>query len=470
LLLESQGRLSLDDDIREYIPEMHDFSKTITLRHLAGHTSGLRDFISLTRLAGWQEGDVLDNEHMLNIIFHQKELNFEPGEQFIYSNTGFILLAEVVSRISDQSFASFADENIFKPLNMTNTQFVDSPIKIVKNKAYSYIRTDGGYEKSLLNSGTVGPGGLYTTVDDLAIWTMNFSKQIIGNDSIFRQMNSLAKLNNGHTFGRAYGQRVSSYKGLLRIDHSGSAAGYRSYLGRFPEQNYAIIVLSNSAAARIFDLPEQVTDFILKEYIESEEEEEIYAKKQEDITKYIGQYWNSQDLTFRKISSRNGRLLFFSNPTMASGMQPIGMNTYQFKNPGGTFKIRFIDVEEPRRAFALERNSDPYSDDNEQVVFQYYDPIKPTRDELEDFTGIYHSEELQTSYTLVLEENGLIFRNLRCNDILLMPQVQDVFTTDQWFIETVKFERDDNNKVKGICISNQRAKNIYFKKTAHNIE
>ncbi|MGK0448825.1 MAG: CubicO group peptidase (beta-lactamase class C family), partial [Polaribacter sp.] len=179
LLLEKQGKLSLDDDIRKYIPEVPDFGKTITLRHLASHTSGLRDQWNLMGMAGWRPDDVITKEHILKLVTNQKELNFEPGEEYTYCNTGFTLLAEVVARVSGESFAEYTEANIFQPLQMNNTLFYDDHEKIVKNRAYSYYSDDTGFKKSVLSYANVGATSLFTTVEDLSLWAMNFNSQKI---------------------------------------------------------------------------------------------------------------------------------------------------------------------------------------------------------------------------------------------------------------------------------------------------
>jgi hypothetical protein len=199
LLLEKQGKLSLDDDIRKYIPEVPDFGTIITLRHLASHTGGLRDQWNLLSMAGWRMDNVITKEHILKLVSKQKELNFNPGEEYAYCNTGFTLLAEVVSRTSDMSFAEFTEVNIFEPLKMNNTLFYDDHEKIVKNRAYSYNSSSDGYKKSVLNYANVGATSLFTTVEDLALWSMNFSNLTVGDSTIVNKMNTTAILNNGKT-------------------------------------------------------------------------------------------------------------------------------------------------------------------------------------------------------------------------------------------------------------------------------
>ena len=281
LLLEKEGKLSLDDDIRKYIPEVPDFGETITLKHLASHTSGLRDQWNLLAMAGWRLDDVITKEHILKLVSRQTALNFTPGDEFLYCNTGFTLLAEVVARVSGKSFAEFTKENIFDPLKMSNTLFYDDHEKIVKNRAYSYYPDSTGYKKCVLSYANVGATSLFTTVEDLSLWSLNFSNPLIGDADLLNTMNTPAVLNNGKTFGGALGQFVGTYKGLNEIQHGGSDAGYRTYLTRFPDQKFSVIVFSNSAAFRPDMMAHKIVDIYLNDKIQVEPKQE--AKKVELI-------------------------------------------------------------------------------------------------------------------------------------------------------------------------------------------
>jgi len=200
LLLVQEGKLSLDDDLRKYLAEIPDFGRVITLRHLIHHTSGLRDYEELLAMAGWRMDDVLTREHMLNIVSHQKELNFRPGDEYQYCNTGYCLLAEIVARVSGQSFREFTHANIFEPLGMTNTHFHDDHESIVRNRAYSY-RPDGSKssKNAFNNASVVGGGGMYSTVEDLAKWVGNFDHGRVGGPEVLKQMHERGVLNNGNT-------------------------------------------------------------------------------------------------------------------------------------------------------------------------------------------------------------------------------------------------------------------------------
>lgn len=259
-LLVQSRKISLDDDIRKYIPELHDFGKKIKIEHLLSHSSGLRDQNELLYLSGWKQEDIITNENILNLIFKQKDLNFSPGEQFKYCNSGYTLLALVVERVTKTPFSEWTYKNIFKPLKMRNTFFVTSNNQVIKNRAYSYSTGDHGYEKNFINSTTIGARGLQSTVEDLSLWILNFTNHTVGSNDVFSEINSIPE---NLQVKYNYGQAFNKYKELPLIEHDGSDAGYRTYMGRFPDQKFAILILSNSSSINPKALALQVADIIL---------------------------------------------------------------------------------------------------------------------------------------------------------------------------------------------------------------
>lgn len=320
LLLEEQGKLSLDDNIRKYVPEVPDFGKTITLKHLATHTSGLRDQWYLLGLAGWQDEDVKTTEGILRLVSNQKELNFPPGEEFGYSNTGYTLLAEVVSRVSNMSFKDFAQENIFTPLKMMNTQIIDDYESVIPNMAYSYHLDSSGYKKSILNNESVGATNVYTTVEDMTLWALNFSNPKAGSKSIFEKMNTKATLNNGDSIDVGLGQFFYNYRGLSEIYHEGMEAGYRTYFSRFPEQHFTVTVFTNSNEIDPYQQAKKVMDIVLKDQLK----EEIFSNNEtsnnsdtnslkfeyenDELEKLTGDYYSEELQTQYKIVRKNDHL------------------------------------------------------------------------------------------------------------------------------------------------------------------
>jgi CubicO group peptidase (beta-lactamase class C family) len=266
LLLAQQGKLSLDDDVHKYIPELPDFQERITLRHLMHHTSGLRDQWALLGLAGWRYSqDLITDDDVMSVVVRQKALNFKPGEKELYSNTGFTLLALVVKRVSGMSLREFTSKNIFEPLGMTHTHFRDDHEEVIKHDALGYEGgTDGKpFRMSLTNFDTTGATSLHTTVVDLQLWDENFYHPRVGGADFTRQMLEKGKLNSGKEQDYASGLSIGTYKGLVTVGHGGADAGYRSDMERFPEQHFGAAVLCNAAEAAPGSLLRQVADIVL---------------------------------------------------------------------------------------------------------------------------------------------------------------------------------------------------------------
>jgi CubicO group peptidase (beta-lactamase class C family) len=249
--LAEQGKLSLDDEARKYLPELHDFGKPVTIRHLIHHTSGLRDYFELLKLAGTREGDLITQKDLLGIIWKQRELNFPPGERHQYSNSNYALLATIVERVAGEPLRDWMAHNVFAPLGMQQTLVCDDHQRIIKDRAWSY-RSDpgtmGAFKTVVFPYSGYGAGGIYSTVEDLARWMSNLAKPRAGDERVIRQMLERGRLNSGEKIKYAFALFVDEHRGLKRIGHTGSLAGYRAYVGLFPDQDLGVIVLSNLAS------------------------------------------------------------------------------------------------------------------------------------------------------------------------------------------------------------------------------
>src|SRR5580693_9132971 len=262
VLLAQEGKLSLDDDLRKYIPELPDFGQRITIRHLVHHTSGLRDQWNLLDLAGWRYSlDLITDDDVMSVITRQKDLNFKPGDRHVYCNTGYTLMGLIVKRVSGLSLREFTTKNIFEPLGMTHTHFRDDHAEIIKHDALGYEQEkDKPFRMSLTNFDTVGATSLHTTVEDLVLWDENFYHPRVGGPAFPQQMLERGKLNSGEQLDYAFGLTIGKYKGLPTVEHGGADAGYRSGLTRFPEQHFSAAVLCNSAETNPNSLIYQVAD------------------------------------------------------------------------------------------------------------------------------------------------------------------------------------------------------------------
>lgn len=249
VLLAQDGRLSLDDSIRKWVPEVPSFGKPITLRELLHHTSGLRDYFTLLAIAGWQSADALTERQFLDLIARQKSLNFSPGDEFLYSNTGYALLSIVVRRASGQSLRDFAQARIFGPLGMTHTEFRDDHRERIPNAAVGYELTSNGFRESGPELDVVGDGGAYSTVGDLAKWNENYITHQVGGAGGIAEMEQPGTLNNGQSVPYALALSIGETRGMKTYSHSGAYGGFRTAMLRYPDQGLAVFILCNTSTA-----------------------------------------------------------------------------------------------------------------------------------------------------------------------------------------------------------------------------
>lgn len=310
--LSQEEKLSLDDDIRTYLPDVPDFGNTITIRHLLHHTSGLRDWVQSLVIAGDMMDDVISFKHILKMVRHQKVLNFEPGAAFLYSNTGYNLLAEIVETVTGDSFREWTDAHIFKPLDMTNSHFHDDYEMVLKNRAYSYQAVEGnGFKHAVNNTTALGSSSLYSTVEDLAKWILNFDDLRIGGQTVIEQIHQRGVLNNGEQIDYAFGLNIGEYRGLKMVGHSGSWRGFRSHLMRFPDQKFGVVILCNLDTFNPLRLAEKAADLYLADVLgpveaseldkTSESAEDIKSEplSPEQLTESEGDYYTEElDTTY----------------------------------------------------------------------------------------------------------------------------------------------------------------------------
>ena len=285
ILAAQEGFLSLDDDIRQHFPEIPDYGKTVTVRHMIHHTSGLRDYLTLMDLAGMRFEDVHSNEEIVALIARQEELNFDPGDQYLYSNSGYFLLAELIGRATGMSLREFTDSRIFQPLGMTDTHFHDEANEIVPNRTISYAPDgEGGFRISYLaNFDKVGSGGLYSTVEDLFRWDQNSYDPKVGGDAFLETMHTQGILNSGDTLVYAAGLNVTEHRGLRVVNHGGSMMGFKTNLLRFPDLETSIICLCNLGPINPAALSRRVAYLLVEDRMDPlPEVEETEAAREEE--------------------------------------------------------------------------------------------------------------------------------------------------------------------------------------------
>jgi len=472
ILLANQGKLSLDDDIRKHIPEVPDFGHKITLRHLAHHTSGMRDQWALLQMAGWRMDDVITKNHIMKLVAKQQDLNFEPGKRFLYCNTGFTLLAEVVARVSGQSFAEFTKANIFEPLEMGNTLFYDDHEKIVPNRAYSYRPSSNGFRKSVLNYANVGATSLFTTAEDLALWTNNFENPKVGNRELIDQMNTPGELNDGTATSYGLGQFIGKYRGLDQIGHSGADAGYRSDLKRFPNQKVSILVLSNDGSANASTLTNRVANIFLRKEIDAVKKEIKKTAKPEGNKKASKAKAANVSIDPLQLKEFEGSYRVVPGVVLSIGLEEGKLHvkaTGQKKEPLAALSpTRFVAEQIGAQIDFIVADDKSVSELKLRFGGQSYkcarvEPFDKANVDLTEFTGTYYSPELSTNYRFVIKDEKLVIQHTRNEDFRAQPIDVDLFASGP-VLGQIKFVRDQDDNVVGCTMSNSRVLNLRFEK------
>lgn len=356
VMLAKEGRLSLDDDIRVHLPEMHDFGERITIRHLIHHTSGIRDQWNLLSLGGWRGGDIKTQQDVLDLAFAQRELNFAPGSEHLYSNTGYTLLAEIVRRVSGMNLREYSEAEIFAPLGMKNTHFHDDYNRIVPNRTHGYTRSGGRFRISNPAFSLMGATSLFTTVEDMAKWEWNLINMKVGGPAAVEQMYERGTLNNGRRISYAFALTHGTLRGLATAGHGGSDAGYRTQFLRFPEQKLSVSVLCNLASASPAALARDVAAIFLEDVLQplparpaaaaqpqQQQTQQArpaaapYTPGAAELREYTGRFYSVElDLDY-VVELRGDRLLMVRRRMTDSALAPRERDLF---NMGGT-SVRF---------------------------------------------------------------------------------------------------------------------------------
>ena len=461
-LLVQDGKLSLDDDVRKYLPKLHDYGKVITIRQLLHHTSGVRDHWNLLLLAGWRPEDQITDDDVARLLFQQTELNFAPGDQFLYSNSGYALLAMVVKQVTGKTLPEFAKERIFDPLGMAHTHFQDDYGIVVKDRAYSYARQpDGKYQYVALSSSS-----LFSTAGDLARWDENFYTGEVGGPALLAQMQEKGKLNNGKEIEYASGLEIGEYCGLRTVEHAGGDAAYRTNILRFPDQRFSVVVLANAGDVNATALSFKIADIYLEDRLQPTPDKPSLGDKPEVtidpkvLDAYVGDYELQDEL-------RPGFIVSFSKDkdhlvARATGQSSLPM--YAVSNTA--FRLRVVPAEV---VF-----DDPTEGGKTQNAILHQDgaslPMRrilitqPTAERLKAYEGQFYSAELGVTYDVFVRDGALKVHYPR-GDIDLEPIRNDAFA-GAFPIGSLKFVCGADGECNALSIDDGRVQNLRFVRVA----
>ena len=436
VLAAEQGFLSLDDEVRKYIPEIPDYGQPIRLREMLHHTSGFPDVLGLLEISGRDPMGSHSTAELMDLIVRQKAINYGPRGEYQYSNTNYFLLGEVLERATKKRLSEFAAENIFKPLGMAHTRFYDDATLVVLGRVAAYSPGKDG--KFLVNWSTnydtVGGGGLMSTVDDLLLWDRNFYENKLGEGTLLKEMQTRGVLKSGAESNYALGLLLNTYRGLPTVEHGGALFGYQTAIVRFPEQKFTAVCLCNVSSADPDSLSHKVADIYL--------EKELYdgppaaAASGSDPHLFVGKYFDSQRHFLVSFKIAGGNLVEEGNV-----LKPAGTNRFEDPIVGGTF------------TFSSDRNGAMRA----TVVYNHEATFEGTRikdsdidDALAAYAGVYRSTELDAKYTFSLENGSLTLRMNWDPAIKLEPIVHDEFGDGYGMI--LSFQRDNRGQISGLSV------------------
>jgi CubicO group peptidase (beta-lactamase class C family) len=449
-LLEQEGKLSLDDDVRRWIPEVPAYAKPLTIRQLVHHTSGLRDYLTLMWLRGVNFDGVTTSGDALSLIARQRETNFEPGSEYLYSNSGYFLLSEIVRRASGKTLAEFARERIFAPLGMQVTHFHDDHTMIVPNRATGYAPRDSGrFQISMSGFEQVGDGSVMTTVEELARWDRNFYEGRVGDRAVLDAMHVQARLTTGRTLDYASGLVIGQYRGLRTVRHGGSWAGYRAELLRFPEQRTSVAVLCNHSRSGPGRLAQRVADVILRDQLSpaaAAAAGTATAPSDGDLARYAGTFRNAATDDVRTLSVRGDTLFIDYGDGDLTVLRPLGGG--RFAVEGSTWEVRFSSP-----ATLIEQ-----APNQPAATFVRFERARLTARDLASYAGAYYSDELDVRWTIAADSGRLVARIPGGDTLRLAPTVRDTFVGGG---VVMKFRRT-SGRVTGALLHSGRVRNIAF--------
>lgn len=465
-LLASRGKLSLDDDVRTHLPELKDFGKKITVRHLLTHTTGYREFINTLIIEGRQvlEGDFIAPDEVIKVINRQPALQNEPGAEFNYNNSAFSLATIVVERVTGRPFAEWMREEVFLPLGMTKTWVRANPGQIIPSRSNGYIAGEGGFREVRDLYGSAGAGGIYTTPGDVAKWMHNFKTGTLGGPAVIKEMTTSFVLNSGSPSNYGYGLFLDTNRGLKRWQHGGNDIAHSSTFVYYPDLDAGYVVFSNYQGVP-GGIAEVVSDAYFGKQMTAAQRPAVTAAATSatgvDVpAATLGRYAGKYELTTLggllltvEVQGRQLQLQLPGQPALP--LRPSSMTAFEVV--GAPAQITFNTAA---------------SGAVEGITFQQNGAQHPGKRvdvsavvELANYAGRFFSDELETFYDLRVEGGQLVIRHRRFGPVPLTHTSGDAFSATMP-VSTVVFQRDAQGAVTAFEAGNGRARGIVFKKVS----
>jgi CubicO group peptidase (beta-lactamase class C family) len=442
LLLARDGKLSLDDPVRKYIPEVPEYETPVLVRHMLTHTSGLRDWGSVAAIAGWpRTSRVHTHAHVLEIVSRQHALNFAPGTRWSYSNTGYNLAAIIVERVSGQSFQEFTRARLFAPLGMAHTSWRDDYTQVLKGRAVAYTTRNGAYHTDMPFENVYGNGGLLTTVGDLLTWNEHFDAAGEGDPLSTRAQQKAGTFNDGRAYGYALGLFVGKHRGVPEVFHSGSTAGYNAFLTRFPERRLSVAVLCNATTAQATQYAHAVAEIYLGGPLDPASPAAQHAMTDADFQRVVGVYRSGETGAPMTIARDGDRLRANRTPL-------VPLSATAFVTPAG--QRWELDAQGLRL-------TDQYGTVDEYARMA---PSHPGPDALQQYVGAYASDEAETELRASIDKGALVLTRRPDTKIALTPVYTDTFNGGS--LGAVIFRRDSSGRVNALSVSEDRVWDLRF--------
>ncbi|MGH7575665.1 MAG: serine hydrolase domain-containing protein [Longimicrobiales bacterium] len=454
-LLAERGALSLDDDVRRFVPELPAYERPITIRHLVTHTSGLRDYIALMYLAGLPIESVYTDADIIAIMARQKALNSPPGEAFLYSNSGYVLLSVIVERATGQPFGRFVEQEIFRPLKMRASRVYDDRTMIVPQRATGYHRKpDGSYGARMSSWDRVGDGGVLTTVRDLARWDANFFKPVVGR-KLISELVTPQPLANGESSGYAFGLSVNTFRGQRVVSHAGGIEGFLADMVRFPDQHFSVICLCNDDGIAPTTLTRRIAEIYLEDVFEAQttapESASPVRIEPPVLEGWAGLYRNPDtraNATVRVTDDRRGLAIQWTGP-------PIRFDPVTAERFRGAGEVRGLSVELTSNGFHLTPALGSPS------TFNRVQRVSPSASVIAQYVGRYRSDELNVTYAVDARDGRLWLDRSVNRAEELAPMIADEFSAGSLMLA---FLRDERGAVVGFRLNAGRVQNLTFTK------
>ncbi len=445
VLLQQDGKLSLEDPVRKYIPELPDYGSPLTIRHLLNHTAGLRDWGTVLSLTGAGRGErVISQDLALDVIIHQRALDFTPGSEYSYSNSGYNLAAIIVERVSKQKFPAFVEERLFKPVGMKSSSWRDDYQRIVPGRAQAYARQGSGpWRLNMPFMNVYGNGGMLTTVGDWMKWNAMLDSQSLG-APLVNALETRGVLNDGRKIAYALGLTVDTYKGLKDVSHGGSTAGYQTFLARYPDNKVSVGVMCNGTSPGAGGIAADITDQIFGPYPEAPKTEAAKVSE-EELKKFVGIWRNEKTHAPARFVIENGMSRW-------SGARLTPMGGGQFTAGGNQLKFTFDKDDRPISAETI---------DSEGEVTRYAPETewKPTPADLAVFKGDWFSEEAGATLTFAVEGDKVFIKQRPATSFPMQPLYKDHFAVQG---HIVWFTREKNGKIDRMHVGASRMRDMPF--------